>query len=220
MAGHGARRLQRAAAFVLGAAALVIVLTAGCGGAPSPADSSAGDRSTLGTQEPASSTERTVPGSDTSTTMAGQPGAVGAVFAQLATTSSPMAIFAPTYLPDGTVLAPEWLPVVESEDPTAYDGPPVSNPRVLGSGANSDIQVTFQSGGGWLAVLEGFRGDLGDVEGTPVGLADGHAGTLYQVNGGDLVQWSKDGLWYGVFGRDMSRDDVVDVAHGMRQVSQ
>ena len=79
--------------------------------------------------------------------------------------------------------------------------------------------MVFQAGDGWLAILENFRGDLGDVTGTPVGSVAGNPATLYEVNGGELVQWSQDGRWYGVFGRGVARDVVVAVALGMQPAS-
>jgi hypothetical protein len=127
-----------------------------------------------------------------------------------------MTVFVPSFLPDGATLAPEWLPVVDSTHPAGYSGPAVANPQVAGSGPESEIQVVFQQDDGWFVVLQNFRGDLGDVTGTPVATVEGSPARLYQVNGGELVQWSKDGLWYGVFGRGVSRDDLVAVAAGMR----
>jgi hypothetical protein len=140
---------------------------------------------------------------------------VNAAFAALAAAAAPMTVFAPTFLPDGAALASEWLPVVDSADPGSYSGPPVANPQAVGSGPESEIQVVFEQGDGWFVVLENFRGDLGDIEGTPVATVGGNPASLYEVNGGELVQWSKDGRWYGVFGRGVSRDDLVSVASGM-----
>jgi len=148
-----------------------------------------------------------------------QPQEIEDLFTELAAATHPMSIFAPTVLPENAALAERWLPVLESRDPGSYEGPPAGNPQVLGSGAESEIQVIFQAGDGWLAVLENFRGDLGDVTGTPIGSVAGNAATLYEVNGGELVQWSQDGLWYGVFGRGLGRDDTVDVALGMQPIS-
>jgi hypothetical protein len=140
------------------------------------------------------------------------------IFAALAE-AQPIAIFAPTQLPDGAALARQWLPVIESHDPASYEGGPESNPRVVGSGLDAEIQVIFKVGGGWLAIIQNFRGDLGDVSGSPVGAVAGSPATVYQINGGHLVQWARDGLWYGVFGRGMSRDATIALALGMQVVS-
>ncbi len=143
---------------------------------------------------------------------------VDALFSELAAACQPMTVFAPTVLPQGAALADRWYPVLESQDPGSYEGPPAGNPQVLGTGAESEMQVIFQVRDDWLAILENFRGDLGDVTGTSVGSVAGNAATLYEVNGGELVQWSQDGLWYGVFGRGVGRDDIVTTALGMQPV--
>jgi hypothetical protein len=187
----------------------ISLLVTGCGQSPGSSTSSTattGSASTTGLTSP--------PPTDSSTST--EPRSVDDLFAQLATSSQPMTIFEPTFLPEGTSLADAWRPVVDSTEPAAYEGPPVSNPQVLGSGPESEIQVVFQAGDGWLAVLENFRGDLGDVTGVPVGSVAGNQASLYEVNGGELVQWSKDGLWYGVFGRGLGQDDIVKVALGMQ----
>jgi hypothetical protein len=141
------------------------------------------------------------------------------LFAELAAATAPMTIFAPTYLPEDASLPEHWSPVIDSQRPEGYAGPPVSNPQTLGAGADSEVQVILRAGDGWLAIIENFRGDLGDVTGLPVGSVSGNTATLYEVNGGELVQWSEDGRWYGVFGRDVSRDEVVAVALGMEPAS-
>jgi hypothetical protein len=45
---------------------------------------------------------------------------------------------------------------------------------------------------------------------------DGNRADLYSVNGGELVQWSKNGCWYGVFGRGLSRDVILAAALAMK----
>ena len=64
-----------------------------------------------------------------------------------------------------------------------------------------------------------FHGDLGDVSGTPVGKVGGSPAALFQVNGGELVQWSQDGRWYGLFARGVGRDAILAAALGMKTVS-
>jgi hypothetical protein len=137
------------------------------------------------------------------------------VFAALAGAHS-ITIFAPTYLPAGAVVADRWFPVIGSSDPASYQGQVAANPRIVGSGPDVEIEVVLEVGEGWLAVLENFRGDLGDVSGSPVGTVAGNPATVFDINGGHLVQWSLDGLWYGVFGRGVSRDAMIAVALGMQ----
>ena len=209
MRAHRAHRQLLAVALPFLAALLVSLLVAGCGQSL-PADGATAPDVPNSTTSSLPST----PPSDSVTSA--QPEDVDDLFAELAATCEPMTVFAPTVLPEDAVLADRWYPVLESQDPGAYDGPPAGNPQVLGSGADSEIQVIFQAGEGWLAILENFRGDLGDVTGTAVGSVAGNAAAVYEVNGGELVQWSQDGLWYGVFGRGIGRDDTVAVALGMQ----
>jgi hypothetical protein len=61
-------------------------------------------------------------------------------------------------------------------------------------------------------IIENFRGDLGDVRGTPVGNVAGRPATLYEFADGSLVQWSDQGAWYGVFGRGVDAADVLGTA--------
>ena len=204
---HLAWRRLLACVLVVPAGLTACLLIAGCGQGLGPA-------ATTVSAEPSSTTAATAVPTSTSQ----QTADVEEVFSSLAEASQPMTIFGPTFLPAGTALADQWLPVLEFTNPQAYDGPPVGNPQVLGSAADSEIQVVFQAGDGWLAILENFRGDLGDVTGTPVGTIAGNVATLYRVNGGELVQWSQDGLWYGVFGRGVPRDDLLAVARGMKPV--
>ncbi len=210
------------------AALVVCVLSVGCGQGPAstgtvptaalpPATAGQSSNSTKTTASPSTSSLTSPPSSDTVTSTAFED--VDRLFAELAANCRPMTIFAPAVLPDDAVLADRWFPVLESQDPGSYDGPPARNPQVLGSGADSEVQVIFQAGDGWLAILENFRGDLGDVKGTPVGTVAGSPAVVYEVNGGELVQWSQDGLWYGVFGRGIARDQLVDVALGMQPQS-
>jgi hypothetical protein len=147
------------------------------------------------------------------------PADLGDVFIDLADAARPMVVFAPTYVPQGTTLAKEWWPVAELADPASYEGPQTTNPRVLGSGSSSEIQVVLQTGVGWLVILENVQGDLGDVAAEPVGTVAGSPASLYKFNGGRLVKWSKDGLWYGVFGRGISEDEVTKTALGMQPLA-
>jgi hypothetical protein len=142
-----------------------------------------------------------------------------AVFTELAKALPGVPIYGPAELPAGVIVASDWWPVLETEGPEKYQGPVVSNPRVDdGDAGDAEVQVVLQAGEGWLLVVEDFRGDLGDVTGEAVGEVDGHAATLYEINGGQLVQWSDSGRWYGVFGRGVPEDLVVATALSMHLV--
>jgi hypothetical protein len=143
------------------------------------------------------------------------------VFVDLARAVAPMPIYGLEELPAGTAIPEEWWPVLEVQSPAAYYGPATANPRVLGGGDGFDpeVQLLLGYGDGWLLIVENFRGDLGDVTGTEVGwVREGAAATMYDVNGGTLVQWSDGGRWYGVFGRDVPREDVAKIALRMKVV--
>jgi hypothetical protein len=142
------------------------------------------------------------------------------VFARIAEAVKPLPIFAPTSVPDGAELAPRWLPVLESKAPVP-GSVSRANPFIVGTGADAEVQVVYQVGAAsaWLVVIENFHGDLGDVSGTDAGKVDGIPARLYEVNGGELVQWSLDGRWYGVFGRGVSKDVILAAALGMVQAS-
>ena len=216
---HTAWRTSLVVAVALVAALVASLLGGGCG-QPNASTSTAVPDSASGitvSSGPSTSRLSSPPSSDSVTTV--QPQDFDGLFTELAAACQPTTIFAPTDLPEGAVLADRWFPVLESQDPGSYDGPPAGNPQVVGSGGDSEVQVIFQSGDGWLAILENFRGDLGDVTGTPVGWVAGNEAAVYTVDGGELVQWSKDGRWYGVFGRGIARDQIVEVALGMQPVS-
>lgn len=153
----------------------------------------------------------------TTTTAGGDADGATAVFAEVAEAVPSMPVYGPADLPVGVTVASGWWPVLEAEGPEAYQGPAVANPRIKGGDAgDAEVQVVLQAGEGWLVVLENFRGDLGDVTGKAVGEVDGHTATLYELNGGRLVQWSNSGRWYAVFGRGVAEDGVVAVALSMR----
>ena len=143
------------------------------------------------------------------------------VFAHLARTATPMPVYGWTKEPEGIQLRATWLPVIEDEDPASYQGPAVSNPRVdAAPGVDPQIQVVFGHGSGWIVVVENFRGDLGDVTGREVGAVGGHGASLYEdVNGGNLVQWSDGGRWYGLFGRGVPTEELVPLALTMTLIS-
>ncbi|OFW61312.1 MAG: hypothetical protein A2133_02545 [Actinobacteria bacterium RBG_16_64_13] len=144
---------------------------------------------------------------------------LASVFSDLAVSVAPMPAYGLAELPLEATIPAEWWPVIEIADPAAYQGPPAGNPRVLDSqGHDPEAQLVIDLQGGWLAILENFRGDLGDTSGVEVGTVAGHRAYLYAVNGGSLIQWSDGGRWYGVFGRDLPTQTVVDVALEMQLV--
>jgi hypothetical protein len=199
---------------------IALGLIVGCGQAPgstATTDAITPTSASASTSQPPpepSITTQSLP--ESSTTIEAEPAGAEEVFARLAASVRPMTVFAPTILPQGATLSPRWLPVIDSPDPQTYDGVARNNPYVVGPGADSEIQVVFQTDQGWFVVIENFRGDLGDVSGAPVGSVAGEAATLYEVNGGELVQWSKDGLWYGIFARGLKRDAILAIALGMK----
>lgn len=138
---------------------------------------------------------------------------VGKVFGDLVRDAAPMVVYGFTELPTGVSVAEWWWPVIDVQVPDDYKGPAVRNPRVSGRGEiGPEIQLVLHHTDGWSVVLENFRGDLGDVDGEVVGTVSGHKAMLHAVNGGFLVQWSDAGRWYGVFGRGLDPEEIVDLA--------
>jgi hypothetical protein len=141
-------------------------------------------------------------------------------FRQLAEAMPAVTVFGLESLPSGMDVAAEWWPVLDQAEPRVSEES-VTNPRVeAGASSEPEGQLLLSCGDGWLAVLENFRGDLGDVTGESVGFVAGRPANLYQVNGGWLVQWSLDGRWYGVFGRGVPRDVVTSTALSMMRVER
>jgi hypothetical protein len=198
-------------------AALVVgVVAAGCG-----ALSSTGTVDSAGGASTTMSTQAVVPTTEVSpeTSSPQKAGDSGDLFASLAAAYPSLPLFAPTYLPEGAKLTDSWWPVTELARPDEYEGPALHNPRVLDEGASPEIQVLFQVGEGWLMVLENFRGDVGETPGRKVGEVSGQPATLYQINGGTLIQWQHEGMWYGVFSRGLSAEESARVAAGMELVA-
>lgn len=146
-------------------------------------------------------------------------GALGAIFQLIAQAMSPLPAYGLSELPAGAELASEWWPIVQYEDPTACEGERHANPRIAGEGTQEpQADLLLRLGDGWLLVFQNMRGDLGDVRGRSVGTIENHEATLYEVNGGKLVQWSDSGRWYGVFARGVPEDRLVDIALTARLV--
>jgi hypothetical protein len=200
---------------VFGVVCLIAALPAGCGRAEAPSGTApvTGDRQST---DPPTSTTALRP---TSVTSDSHLSAVDTVFAKLAGEVRPLVVFAPSVLPEGAQMTEAWAPVIDSPDVAQYAGSERGNPWVVGQGADAEVQVVFRVGDGWLVVIENFHGDLGDAAGSDAGTVAGQPAALFSVNGGKLVQWSRNGCWYGVFGRDVLLDDLLAVAAGMRPVS-
>ena len=139
-----------------------------------------------------------------------------AAFAYLSERLDSIPVYSPTYLPADTTLAATWWPVTQLQRSSDYHGADLENPRVdEADGTAVAAQVVLAVGKGWLAVLENYRGDLGDVAGEVVGNVQGNRATLYSVGGGTTVQWSDGGLWFVVFGGNLSGSEVTKVALSM-----
>jgi hypothetical protein len=139
-----------------------------------------------------------------------------AIFEELAVALAPMPVYGLRQLPAGVSVAELWWPVIELESPDEYQGEKTVNPWMVQSPeADPQAQVVLEVDEGWAVVFANFRGDLGDVQGEPVGSVGGHDAFLFEVNGGVLAQWSDGGRWYGVFGRNVSREAVASLVGQM-----
>jgi hypothetical protein len=148
-------------------------------------------------------------------------GSVARAFATAEAGAEGLRLYAPTLLPLSTVAPDTWWPISEVDSPAAYAGPRVPNPRLLPEeGSPPEIRVALKSSDGWLEIIENVRGDLGDVKGTSIGTISGHQAALYAVGGSYCVQWSDSGIWYAVFARGWSEEDVREVALDLRPLGQ
>lgn len=189
-------------------------------GVSATSTASGGSSATTATSLSSSTTAATNAPSPT-TTVPGSPpqAAIAQVFADIAQATAPTPAYGLAELPPGIAIPAAWWPVLSMTAPADYEGPVVSNPRITGEGPGAqEVQLVLAMGDGWLMVLANFRGDLGDVVGSPVGQVAGHTATLYGLNDGVLVQWSDQGAWYGVFGRGLPSADVVRIALSMTLV--
>jgi hypothetical protein len=222
--------LRSAAFSAVCVAVCTALLVAGCGspgshvgGISSSSHLASGEQSTVstavsGSTEMVGGAERPGSGSagpaveDPSTGVAA---GVRTVFVDLSKTLEPLPVYAPTILPPEAVLAAHWWPVTEGATASEHEGLNVDNPRIDSvDGKARSAQVVLQVGAGWLVFLENFRGDLGDVQGEEVGQVQGNRVLLYQVQGGTLAQWSDQGSWFALFGRDLDASVVRATALG------
>jgi hypothetical protein len=193
------RRLVCATGHALVFAWLGIVVAA-CGGA-------------LGGERPAETGPTTPVVQDTDTTISASADRAAEALRDLALRVAPMPVYGWEETPPGVEILARWLPVIEETEPVPDTGFPEANPRVVGEGrADPEAQVVFGYEGGWLVLVENFRGDLGETPGTSLSDVAGKAAAVYSVNGGVLVQWSDDGRWYGLFGRGVASANVVSLA--------
>jgi hypothetical protein len=147
-----------------------------------------------------------------------QDSAMASTFALVAKEMAPLPAYSPTYLPAGAELAVQWWPLVDCSTPEEYSGPPTANPRIDFQDESAvSAQVVVRCPVGWLAVLQNFRGDLGDTPSEDAGLIQGHDARVYDVEGATVVQWSDEGCWYAVIGRDVPQAEVVKVAMAMEK---
>jgi len=205
--------------FGLGCFLLALAVLAGCGQSIGPVETSSSAK------PPETTAMSTMPSqSQDQTSSSAAQTSVGAgeflpVFETVAKKLAPLEVYGLRELPEGASLATEWWPVVEVTSPEEYGGERRANPWISAEeGGAASAEVVIRWGEGWLAVLENFRGDLGETPGEFVG-EQGDAGAYrYQVNEGILVQWSREGRWYGVFGRQLEGGALADVALRMEIV--
>jgi len=137
---------------------------------------------------------------------------VNPVFTELAARLAPMPIYGPLSLSEEWVIPSQWTPVLELEAPDEYDGPPMENPAVWEDQvAEPEAQIVMRGPDGWVVWLENFRGDLGETGGLPVSSVGGNPASLYELQGGLLIQWSDAGRWYGMFGRAITEKHAIDL---------
>jgi hypothetical protein len=201
------------------------LLAFGCG-AEAAEDPTADQTSLVGTSVPSpeTSAHTTSSAAPDSTTTAAPPHLTArtpqAAFVYLSERLTSIPVYSPAYLPTEAALAATWWPVTEIQRPSDYTGPAIDNPRVYeANGVAVAAQVVLAVGKGSLAILENYRGDLGDVVGETVGEVGGNKATRYSVGDGTAVQWSDEGLWFVVFGRNISASEVTKVALSMGKSS-
>jgi hypothetical protein len=151
-------------------------------------------------------------------TDAGQSG-ISQLFAELARELAPLPVYGLAELPPGGSIPAEWWPAVSIDSPSSCDGSTGPNPWVSESPPGAkEAQVLLRLREGWLMIVENFRGDVGDAQGVAVGEVEGRPASLFELPGGTLIQWSDKGAWYGVFGRGVTVEDVIETAHALHLI--
>jgi hypothetical protein len=201
--------------------ATLAILAGGCGtfaSSAAPAPVSGSESTALPTTaEPATTSSMASTTSSIASTAAPS---LDAVFEAIALAMAPVHVYGWDDLPAEATVDPDWWPVIQVDDPAAYDGERLANPRIVGQGSDEpQAELVLRLGEGWLLLFENFRGDLGDVQGRSVGAVGGREAMLYDVNGGQVVQWSDAGRWYSVFGRGVATNRLVEIALALRLVA-
>lgn len=140
---------------------------------------------------------------------------ISGAFAEVRKQLGAMTLYEPGTLPAGSELHHCWWPASSGQEYDAQADSGEPNPRVTGIDASPEVRVLLKVAGGWVEILEGVRGDLGELPNEPAGDVAGHSARSYRLMGGYLVQWSDDGRWYAVYGRGVGLEDVKRVAQGM-----
>ncbi len=81
--------------------------------------------------------------------------------------------------------------------------------------AESVVSLALEEGR--LDVLQGVQGDLGDVQGVACGTIEGRPAKMFDLLGGHLVQWERDGSWCAVYGLDIPTETLLRVALSMER---
>lgn len=215
---------------------LVVLTVSGCGHAQPTGIGPAADSPSLTSETslvgaPAATPATTATGSATltlpapSTTVGSGPvpwappsQEVVAAFQALETSLPGVRLYVPERLPAGTTIARGWWPVSLGKSPTVWTGPATANPQVTGEPDDPQVSIVLRVGDGdaWLEVLERFKGDLGDIPSRPGPDVAGRPAASYRLHGGDLIQWSDGGSWFGVYGRHLAAGVTAEVAASMR----
>lgn len=144
---------------------------------------------------------------------------ISQLFAELARELAPLPVYGLAEMPPGGSIPTEWWPATSIDSPSGYDGPTVPNPRVSDSPPGAkEAQFLLQLPQGWLMIVENFRGDVGDAQGVSAGEVEGRPASLFELPGGTLVQWSDAGAWYGVYGRGVTAEEVIETAQALHLI--
>jgi len=215
------RRLKLAEVIV----AVAVIAVVGCGTAtgtgikPSSGNAPSSGGATIIQHDPSSSAA--VSNAPSPADWDAPDGSVARAFAAAEAGADGLRVYAPTLLPNSTVALDTWWPISEVDSPGSYAGPQVSNPHILSEeGGLPEIRVALKSSDGWLEIIENVRGDLGDIEGTSIGTISGHQATLYVMEGCYCVQWSDQEIWYALFARGWSEEDIRVVALDLRPLGE